>query len=104
MMWVVVYVCGLTVDAPNAGFPVFWGSACIYEAIWVPCCAEWSKWDFWGAVSRVMYVWVGVCVGGVAVYVLWVFLAEVEGDGGECSSCNLGDGCVECGEDVCSVE
>ena len=23
-MWVVVCVCGLTMDAPNEGFPVFW--------------------------------------------------------------------------------
>jgi hypothetical protein len=52
----------------------------------------------------VMYVWVGVCVGGMAFYVSRVFLAEVEGDGGGCSSCKRGDGCVECGKDVCSVE
>ena len=55
-------------------------------------------------MCRVMYVRVGVCLGGVAVYVLWVFLTEVEGDGGGRSSSKLGDGCVERGEDVCSVE
>ena len=40
----------------------------MYGDIGVLCCAEWSEWDLFGAVCRVMYVWVGVCVGGVAVY------------------------------------
>ena len=47
---------------------------------------------------------IAICVGGVVVYVLWIFLAKVEREGGGCSPCKLGDGCVECGEDVCSVE
>ena len=55
-------------------------------------------------MCRVMHVWAGLCVGGVVVYVLWVFLAEVEGDGGGCYSSELGDTCVERGENVCSVE
>ena len=55
----------------------------------------------WGLVCRVMYVWVEVCEGGVTVYVLWFFLAEVEGDGGGCfSCCKLGDSCVDRVEDV----
>ena len=81
----------------------FWGSVRVYEAIRVPCCAEWSEWEFWGSLCRVWYVWVGACVGGVSVYVLWAFLIKVEVDGGGCFTCELGDGCVECGEDVCSV-
>ena len=52
----------------------------------------------------VMYAGIGVCVGGMVVYVLWVFLAEVEGDSWGCASCKLSDGCVKCGKDVCSVE
>jgi hypothetical protein len=35
---------------------------------------------------------------------LWVFLVEVEEDGGRYFSCKLGDGCVHWGEDVCSVK
>ena len=46
----------------------------------------------------------GACVGGVAIYVLWVFFAEVKGNGGGCSSYKLGDGGLECGEDVCTVK
>jgi len=38
------------------------------------------------------------------VYVLWVFLAEVEGGGEGRFSCKHGDRCVERGEDMCSVE
>ena len=49
------------------------------------------------------YVRVGVRIGGVAVYVLWVFLIEVEVDGGSYFARELGIGCVKCGEDVCLV-
>ena len=44
-----------------------------------------------GSLCRVWYVWVGVCVGGVAVYVLWVFLVKIELDGGGCFTYELGD-------------
>ena len=57
-----------------------------------------------GSLCRVWYAWIGVCVGDVAVYVLWVILIKVEVNSGECFTCELGDGCVECGEDACSVE
>ncbi len=50
-----------------------------------------------------MNVWVGFCVGGVAIYVLWILLAEVEGDDGRCSSCKLDD-IVERYVDMWSVE
>ena len=40
-------------------------------------------------MCRVWYVWVGVCVGGVAVYVLGVFLTKVEGEGEECFPISL---------------
>ena len=92
-------------DTPNVGFPVFWDPF-LYMKLYIRIlrCAEWSEWEMRGSICRVWYVWVGVCVGGVVVYVLWVFLADVEGDGGGCSPYKLGDGCVEFGEDVCSVE
>ena len=54
-------------------------------------------------MCRFRYVRVGVCIGGVAVYVMWVFLIEVEVDGGSCFGRELGDGCLECGEDMCFV-
>ena len=43
-------------------------------------------------------------MGGVAIYVLWVFLIEIEVDGRRCFTCELGNGCVEFGENVFSVE
>ena len=55
-------------------------------------------------VCRVMYVWIGVCVMGVVVYGLWVFLADVERDGGGSSSYRLGDSRLECGKDVCTIK
>ena len=33
-------------------------------------------------MCQVVYVWVEIYIEEVAVYVLWVFLVEVEGDGG----------------------
>ena len=89
---------------PLCGVPRFLGSVFVYEAIWIPCCAEWFEWDFSGAVCRLLYAWVGIRVGGMTAYELWVCIAEFEGNGWGCASCKLGDDSVECGKDVWSVE
>ena len=47
-------------------------------------------------MCRVWDVWIGVCVGGMVVYVLWVVLIKVAVDGGGCFTREFGDGCVEC--------
>jgi len=36
--------------------------------------------------------------------VLWVFLVKIEVEGGGGFTCELGNGCVECGDDVFSVK
>ena len=76
-MSVIVCVCWLTMDAPSVGFPVF------YLSIYMRPSGFHAAWNslnesFFGVVCRVVYVWVGVCIGAV---VLWVFLVEVDGDG-----------------------
>ena len=54
-------------------------------------------------VSGLVCLGRGLCRRRGCFLVLWVFLTKVEGDGGGCIACKLGYGCVEFGEDVCSV-
>ena len=89
---------------PQCGVPRFSGAIRVNKAIRVPCCAERYEWEVRGSLCRVWYVWVGVCVGGVDIYVLWVFLVKIEVDDRRCFTCELGNGCVEFGEDVISVK
>jgi hypothetical protein len=47
-------LCLLVNDGcPQCWVPRFFGSVRVYEAIRVPCCAEWSEWEVWGSLCRV---------------------------------------------------
>ena len=72
---------------PQLGVSRFLGSVCVYEAVWVPRRAEWFESEALGSLCLVWCVRIGVCIGGVAVYVLWVFLIKVEEDCGGCFPC-----------------
>ena len=92
-------------DAPNVGFSIFWRDPSVYMKLFgIHAARNGLSGRCGGSMCPLWYVWVGVCVGGVAVYVLWIFLIKVEADGGECFPRKLGDGCVECGEHVCSLK